>query len=53
MKIGDKVKIIKATSNWFGIIGEIITQGNGTNWQVDVGWGIGIYYSEKDLKIIE
>jgi len=53
MKIGDKVKIIKINSAFYGLIGELDRQGNGTCWQVLLDNGIGIYFFEKELEIIK
>ena len=48
-KIGDTVKIIKSNSAFYGVIGEINRQGNGTCWQVVFPYGIGVYFFENDL----
>jgi hypothetical protein len=53
MKIGDKVRIINPSSHFYGVLGEIITKGNGNNWQVEVFSGVGIYYFESELKTEE
>jgi hypothetical protein len=53
ISVGRKVKIIKLNSAWFGKIVEVISQGNGTCWQVDVGLGIGVYYFERELELIK
>jgi hypothetical protein len=50
IKLDDKVKIIKSDSAFYGCIGEVITQGNGSNWQVLLDNGIGIYYRENELE---
>jgi len=52
IKIGNMVKIIKENSAFRHCEGEVITQGNGTMWQVLLDWNIGVYFSEKDLKIL-
>jgi hypothetical protein len=49
---GKKVKIIKLNSAWYGKIGEIFSGGNGNMWQVTMGLGIGIYFSENELEEI-
>lgn len=51
MKIGDKVRIMNTSSRFYGVLGEIISKGNGTYWQVEIWKGVGIYYLESELKI--
>jgi len=53
IKIGDKVKIINIKSCFFGQIGEILLQGNGEMWEVMLKYGVGIYFTEKDLEVIK
>jgi len=52
IKQGDYVKIIKVTSHFYNCIGEAFKKGNGDNWEIVLDYGIGVYFSEKDLQKI-
>lgn len=51
--LGDRVKIINLKSCFYANIGEIIRRGNGNMWEVQFGYGVGIYFNEKDLEILK
>jgi len=53
IKLGDEVKIINLKSCFYGKIGEIIAQGNGIMWEVMLDYGVGIYFTETDLEILQ
>lgn len=47
--IGDEVKIISISSNFYNQIGKIITKEIGKYWQVEIISGVGIYFGENEL----
>lgn len=51
-KIGIKVRITKSSSFFYGVEGEIISQGIGAIWQVEICKGVGMYYLETELLIL-
>jgi hypothetical protein len=53
LKVGDEVKIIKKDSRFYGIEGKIISQGNGSCWQVEVFKGVGVYLFDYELEKIK
>ena len=53
IKLGDRVKIIKISSAFYGCIGEVFKRGNGTCWEIILDNNIGVYFFESEFQSLD
>lgn len=49
IKIGDKVKVVKISSAFYGLTGTVFMRDFGTCWKVKFDNNIGCYFFESEL----